>query len=188
MQLAQEIRCQAGVDERLPPLLAAGLFVLDFFFTDVSPVCQVRLAWLLTLALLHHLGFQATRYISIERIIQETVERLNKTLAATAEGWHEGKLAPVPWWDYFLTVINHTFDELEERLQSAGSNFGKTELIRHTVTRLPEPFTLAEVAARCPSVSIQLIKKVLSHMKKEGLLELRGRARGARWRNLRSEG
>jgi len=45
-----------------------------------------------------------------------------------------------------------------------------------------EAFTLRELKEQCPSASDQLVRKVLSEMKKEGLVTLTGRGRGARWR------
>ncbi len=44
--------------------------------------------------------------------------------------------------------------------------------------------TLAELKAMCPSVSVQLIKKVLAQMKAEGKVSLTGKGRGARWERL----
>jgi hypothetical protein len=48
--------------------------------------------------------------------------------------------------------------------------------------RQPGQFTLADIQAACPSVSVQLIKKVLARLKTEERASLTGKGRGARWR------
>jgi hypothetical protein len=44
-----------------------------------------------------------------------------------------------------------------------------------------EQFTLSDLAAQLPSVSKQLIKKVLTDLKIQGQITLVGKGRGARW-------
>jgi DNA-binding HxlR family transcriptional regulator len=45
-------------------------------------------------------------------------------------------------------------------------------------------FSLSEVRAQLPSISEQLIKRVLQQMKADGRLKLYGRGRGASWEKI----
>ena len=140
-----------------------------------------RVSRLLTSLLLKMHGFYVSRYISLERLVEETKDEYYSVLAECSQGWHEGKNEIIPWWNYFLSVLRRAYQELEQKVESAEARPAKSELIRQTVLSQVEQFSLADLAAQVPSVSPQLIKKVLSELKKAGKLRLIGKGRGARW-------
>jgi hypothetical protein len=94
----------------------------------------------------------------------------------------EGKNEILPWWNYLLGLIRAAYNDFELQLQSVAPPPAKSDLVRRTVLAQVEPFTLADLSAQLPSVSPQLIKKVLAQMKKRGQVRLAGRGRGAQWR------
>jgi Fic family protein len=83
------------------PLIIVPLTVLDFLcihpFTDGNG----RISRLLTLLLLYQSGYEVGRYISLERIFEETKETYYETLEASSQGWHEGRHGVFPWMNYF---------------------------------------------------------------------------------------
>src|SRR5439155_10371047 len=83
------------------PLLLIPAYILDFLcihpFTDGNG----RMARLLSLLLLYQSGYVVGRYISLERIVEETKESYYDTLRRSSVGWHEGNHTLAPWWDYF---------------------------------------------------------------------------------------
>jgi len=176
--LAYEEVCQ---QEKLPPLLAIASFVFDFLCIHPFRDGNGRVSRLLTTLLLGEHRFAVCRYISIERLIEESKEDYYAVLARCSKGWLEGRHDLVPWWNYFLAIVKRAYAELEERVEAAGSVPGKSELVRQTILGETEPFSLAELQAKCPQVSVQLLKKVLARIKEEGLVRLSGRGRGARW-------
>lgn len=54
-------------------------------------------------------------------------------------------------------------------------------MVRRAVLEQAGDFTLADLSAQLPSASPQLIKKILSELKAQGLVRLNGRGRGATW-------
>ena len=77
------------------------------------------------------------------------------------------------------------YKEFEERVGTIeGGKGSKTELVRNTVHRKQRPFAISEIEAECPGVSRDMIRIVLRQMRDEGLLELLGRGRGAKWSRL----
>jgi Fic family protein len=82
-------------------LLLIGAYVLDFLcihpFTDGNG----RLGRLISLLLLYRAGYEVGRYISLERIIEETRESYYGALAKSSVDWHEGRHSLLPWWEYF---------------------------------------------------------------------------------------
>lgn len=176
---------RALLAEERPGLVVAPLAVLDFLcihpFTDGNG----RVSRLLTLLLLYRLGHQVGRYISLERITEESKETYYEALAASSHGWHEGRHDVHPWLDYFWGVLLRAYAEFTERVgglnQGAG---GKAALVREAVARMVGPFALAELELQCPGISLPTIKRELAAMRDEGLVLLDGRGRGARWRKV----
>ncbi len=169
--------CQQDV---LPPLLAAGSFVFDFLCIHPFRDGNGRVSRLLTLLLLYQHGYDVGRYISLERIVEESKETYYEALYKSSKDWHKGRHSLFPWWNIFLSVIKQAHSELEKRL-TFTEGIGKTALVRTVVLQTTGRFTMSEIRAQCPTVSTQLVKKVLSELKKEGVIALEGRGRGARW-------
>jgi hypothetical protein len=66
-------------------------------------------------------------------------------------------------------------------VESSRARPAKSDLVSRTVLAQVEEFTLADLSAQMPTVSRQLIKKVLAALKQGGKVRLVGRGRGARW-------
>ncbi len=176
--------CQLYADQsnagRIPILLLVGTFIFDFLcihpFRDGNG-CVSRL---LTALLLQEHGFAVSRFVSLERLIEESKVDYYAILEECSQGWHDGENVLLPWWNYFLGIIRRAYNEFASRVENADET-GKTELVRQIIEHRVGQFTLADLQADCPSVSAPLIKKVLGEMKKLGLVNLIGRGRGARW-------
>ena len=57
----------------------------------------------------------------------------------------------------------------------------KSQQVRDAVVRKLGSFAISDLERDCPGVSKETIRSVLRAMREEGLVELRGRGRGARW-------
>src|SRR5665648_529544 len=172
---------EIGDDQRLPPLLVVATFVLDLLCIHPFRDGNGRVSRLTATLLLQSSGFQVARYISLERIVEESKDQYYRALAECSEGWHEGRNAVVPWWNYFLDVLRRAYDELELQMGSVEARPAKSDLVRRAVLAQVEQFTLGDLAAQVPAASPQLIKKVLAGMKHQGTVRLLSRGRGARW-------
>lgn len=62
-----------------------------------------RVSRLLTVLLLHQADYTVGRYISIERLIEESAETYYEALQLSSQGWHEGKHSLKPLWEYSLS-------------------------------------------------------------------------------------
>lgn len=167
--------------ERVPPLLIVATFVFDLLCIHPFRDGNGRVSRLTTTLLLQAHGFQVARYISLERLVEESKEDYYAILADCSQGWHKGKNEIVPWWNYFLSVLRRAYKEFERQVESAKARPAKSGLVRQTVLAQVEQFALRDLAAQLPAASPQLIKKVLAELKKQGKIRLVGRGRGARW-------
>jgi Fic family protein len=136
---------------------------------------------LVTSLLLESHSFQVARYISLERLIEQSKEEYYRVLKLCSQGWHEGKNEIILWWNYFLSVLRRAYKEFARQIESVEARPAKSDLVRQNVLAQMERFTLADMAAQLPAASPQLIKKVLAEMKKARQVRLAGRGRGARW-------
>lgn len=167
----------------VPPVLLVALAVLDFLCIHPFPDGNGRTARLLTLLLLYHHGFEVGRYVSLERVIEQSRESYYETLEASSSGWHTSEHDPRPWIDYFLGVLTAAYGELEQRVEAVQPQDGgtKTAMVRDAVARRQAPFQISDIERDLPTVSRDMIRLVLNQLRAEGTLALEGRGRGAKW-------
>jgi Fic family protein len=175
-------RWATAADLQREPLIVIPLAILDFLCIHPFADGNGRTARLLTLLLLYHSRYTVGRYISLERVIEESRETYYEALERSSAGWHEGTHDPFPWLEYFWGTLLRAYDEFQERagrvLDGGGS---KTALIEGAVARRRGSFTISEMEDDCPGVSRDMIRYVLRRMRDQGLLRVEGRGRGARW-------
>ena len=95
-----------------PPLVTIAALVFDFLCIHPFRDGNGRISRLLTLLALYQHGYEVGRYVSLERIVEESRDRYYETLRLSSEGWHEGRHDLFPWLNYFLTVLKQAYREL----------------------------------------------------------------------------
>ncbi len=164
------------------PLLVVPLAILDFLCIHPFSDGNGRVSRLLTLMLLYHFGHDVGRYISLERIFEQSKETYYETLENSSQGWHKAEHNVHPWLNYFWGVLIRAYKEFEERVGTLGSGRGtKTEQVEAAVARRVAPFAIRDIEADCPGVSRDMIRVVLRRMRDSGALRSEGRGPGARW-------
>jgi Fic family protein len=165
------------------PLVLIGLAVLDFLCIHPFRDGNGRVTRLLTLLLLYQAGYEVGRYVSLERIFEESRESYYETLESSSQGWHDGRHDPDPWLSYFWGVLLRAYEEFEQRVGVLGTGRGsKSEQVRRVIEKKTRPFRISDLEAECPGVSRDTIRRVLRRMRDEGLVVAEGTGRGARWR------
>ena len=168
----------------IEPLLLISVAVLDFLCVHPFSDGNGRISRLLTLLMLSLNGYQVGEFISIERIIAQREQEYNAVLKESVRGWHEGSHDPVPWVVFFVDVLISAYEELEvkvDALRSKGSRAPKTQLIKAAIEQSDGPFSVADICVQLPTVSRELVKKVIQQFKDEGRLKPEGRGRGTHW-------
>lgn len=187
MEELANLYAQAADAQRQDPLVLVPLAILDFLCIHPFNDGNGRVARLLTLMLLYHFGYEVGRYISLERIIEGSKEGYYETLETSSAGWHEGEHDVMPWLEYFWGTLIRAYREFEERVHRVSTAPGaKTEQVRLAVSRRSQPFAISEIEAECADVSRDMVRHVLRKMREEGLLEVVGRGRGAKWQHVKT--
>lgn len=164
------------------PLILIPAFVFDFLCIHPFSDGNGRVSRLLTVLLLHQVDYTVGRYISIERLIEESKETYYESLQLSSKDWQEGKHSLKPWWEYSLGVLIGAYQEFERRVGTITKAKGsKTSIVEETIENLPVTFSISDVERLCPSVSRDMIRVVLNRLRKEGILFCQGTGRSALW-------
>ncbi|MBX3729828.1 MAG: Fic family protein [Candidatus Sumerlaeia bacterium] len=176
---------QQGFRERkMPPLVLAGALNLDFLCIHPFRDGNGRASRLLLLQSLYHCGLEVGRYISIERLVEQHKDRYYETLEISSRNWLEGAHNPWPYINFLLFIANRAYKELEERMgQVAAPRGEKSAAIEAAIERRTNPFRVSDIQADCPTVSVDLIRRVLKGLK-GSKVECLGRGPRALWRRI----
>ncbi len=171
--------------QHVPPLVAIACLVLDFLCIHPFRDGNGRVSRLLTVLALYHHGVEVGRYISLERLIEESKEDYYAVLQASSTGWHDGKHDLLPWLNYFLAVVRRAYVQFEERAGQVKSPRGaKTAMLLGAIEQASNPFHVGDLQQACPGISLDWIRQILKQLRSEGRLECLGRGPQARWRRL----
>jgi Fic family protein len=164
------------------PLIIIPLMVLDFLCVHPFTDGNGRMARLLTLLSLYQSDHQVGRYISLERIFEESKTTYYETLESSSRDWHDGEHNIFPWASYFWGVLLRAYGEFEGRVGEIRKGRGaKTAQVRQAVTRRTIPFAISDIESDCPGVSRDMVRIVLRQLRDEGEILVQGKGRGAKW-------
>ncbi len=145
------------------PLLLSAIYVFDFLMIHPFNDGNGRLSRLLTLLLLYHCGHEVGRFISLEKLVEESKETYYESLEKSTEGWDESEHDIWPWLNYFLGILNAAYKEFEARAgELMGGRGSKAMRIKLFVrSRTSDVFTFDEVHQALPDISSDHIRSEL---------------------------
>ena len=143
-----------------------------------------RMARLLTLLLLYQTGYEVGRYVSLEKVIEETKEQYYETLEQSSVGWHEGEHNLLPWIDYFLVMLLKSYQRFEERVGQTSDvkrqKGWKAKKVQEVINHMIADFTINDIQERCPGISRPTIQRMLNELGQDNIIECINRGRNAR--------
>jgi Fic family protein len=171
--------------DEVDKLILIPLYILDFLCIHPFLDGNGRMARLLTLLLLYRAGYEVGRYISLEKLIEDTRESYYDALYRSSQGWHESAHSPLPWIEYLLGILTAGYREFEQRVGMLQAVRGaKTEMVLRAVNLLPDGFRMVDLERMCPAVTREMIRVVLNRLKKEGKIRAEGAGPAAVWRKV----
>ncbi|MEI6515829.1 MAG: Fic family protein [bacterium] len=172
-------------EQGIPPLIVWAATNLDFLCVHPFRDGNGRVSRLLLLLSLYQMGFTAGRFISLERIIEQSKDRYYQTLQQSSGGWHEAKHDPWPYTNYLLYTLKELYAEFERRVGDISAPLGhKTETVQYAIAGFPGEFHVGELQGRCPGVSLDMIRKILKDMALDKKIQCLGRGKKARWKRI----
>lgn len=185
MKQADQCYNQLKLEEQVPPLVCLAAYNLDFLCIHPFRDGNGRVSRLLLLEGLYRLGFEAGRYISVERLIESSKDRYYETLKKSSAGWHEGAHDPWFYINYILYTFKEAYQEMESRLGEMKAPYGeKTNVILSAIEKMDAEFLRSDVEKICHGVSVDMVRKVLRDLQKTGDLICEGKGPAARWKRI----
>jgi len=170
---------------QLEPLLIIATYVFDFLCIHPFKDGNGRMSRLLSLLLLYQSGYEVGRFISLEKLIEDNKESYYEALNKSSQKWHEGKHNLIPWWEYFLGILLKAYKEFEKRVGIiTTARGGKTAMVLEAIKNSSGEFTVKDLKERCPTVGIDLIRKILRIEKNEGRIDCLDRGPDAKWKKI----
>jgi len=167
----------------VPPLIALAALVLDFLCIHPFRDGNGRVSRLITLLGAYQHGYEVGRYVSLERIVEDSREEYYEALRHSSDRWHEGKHDLGPWLNFFLGVLRRAYREFEERVgQVKGERGAKRASVLDAIQRQAGVFTLVDLERLCPGVSRDMIRRVLWDLHKSRIVECIRKGPAAQWR------
>ena len=175
--------------DNIPPLIAIAGLVLDFLCIHPFRDGNGRVSRLLTLLALYQHGYEVGRYVSLERMVEESKEDYYECLHRSSQRWHEGKHELTPWFNFLLAIIRRGCVEFEKRAGPVKAPRGaKAELVLAAIREEPGDFRLADIERACPGVGREWIRSLLTDLKAAGGASCQGKGPASRWQYLGSKG
>ncbi len=158
----------------LEPLIAIPVFIHDFLCIHPFNDGNGRMSRLLTTLLLYRSGFNVGKYISLEAKIAKNKDLYYDALAASQEGWHEGKDDPVPFTKYLLGTILAAYRDFEDRFSLVETKLPAIETVRRAAQNKIGRFTKQDIRELCPSLSLSSVEGALRKLVESGELRREG--------------
>ena len=135
--------------------------------------------------MLHRHGYEVGKYISLERIFEESKESYYRALQKSSQGWHSAEHDPFPWIEYFWGVVIKAYKEFEEKMdlikETAGGKGSKSEQVKLSIRNKIGPFAISDIKKDCPEISRDMIRYILRQLRDEGEIQSQGIGRNAKW-------
>lgn len=148
-------------------LLIMPMFILDFLCIHPFNDGNGRMSRLLTLLLLYRSNFIVGKYISIEKIIEQSKETYYEALHASSCNWHENENDYAPFVKYMLGVIVAAYREFESRVDvMITKGYSKPERIAQIIKQTLVKITKREIMEKCPDISDTTVQRTLNELLK----------------------
>ena len=177
---------EAMATEQIDPLILIPMFILDFLCIHPFNDGNGRMSRLLTLLLLYRSGYIVGKYISIEKLIENTKDLYYEYLQQSSTGWHEELNDYEPFVKYMLGIIVAAYREFSSRVKLiTTSGMSKPDRVREVIKNTLGTITKKEILEKCPDISQATVQRALADLLERGEIEKIGGGRYTKytWNN-----
>ncbi len=160
---------EAIATEQIDPLILIPMYILDFLCIHPFNDGNGRMSRLLTLLLLYRAGYIVGKYISIEKLIENTKESYYGCLQDSSLKWHENENNYEPFVRYMLGVIVAAYRDFSSRVKLITTNaMSKPERVREIIKNTLGTITKTDILERCPDISQVTVQRALADLVESG--------------------
>lgn len=152
-------------EKNIDPLLLIPMFILDFLCIHPFDDGNGRLSRLLTLSMLYKSDYIVGKYISIEKLIENSIETYYESLKQSSMGWHTEENDYEPFVKYYLGIIVAAYKEFETRIHYVSKEkLSKPERVAKVIEQHIGKITKTEIMKLCPDISQTTIQRTLNNL------------------------
>lgn len=155
----------------IDPLMLIPVFILDFLCIHPFIDGNGRMSRLLTLLLLYKSGYIVGKYISIEKIIENTKESYYSTLEQSSTNWYEEKNDYTYFSEYYLGIILSAYKDFSDRVEYiTNKKINAKDRVAIIIKNHIGKITKQEIVEKCPDKSVGTIERVLKELLDEDVI------------------
>lgn len=171
--IAMDELCKAYSDAvevgGIDPLLAIPMCVLDFLCIHPFGDGNGRMSRLITLLLLYRAGYFVGKFISIEKLIEDSEQTYYEALNSSSNGWLEGCNDYAPFVRYTLGIVAAAYRKLNEHIcDISRENLSKPDRVRKIIKSNYGKITKSEIMQRFRDISQVTVQRALNELIKNG--------------------
>ena len=149
-------------------LVLIPIFILDFVSIHPFNDGNGRMSRLLTLLLLYKANYLVGKYISIEKIIEDTKESYYSVLQKSSVNWHDNKNDYSYFVEYYLGILLSAYKEFDSRLNIVdGKKITSYDRIINVFKDNIIPIDKSFIMNKYPDISETTIERNLNKLLKE---------------------
>jgi len=148
-------------------LVLIPIFILDFLLIHPFNNGNGRMSRLLTLLLLYKANYLVGKYISIEKIIENTKESYYEALKNSSVNWQNNKNNYSYFTEYYLGIILSAYKEFDSRINLVEDKITSYNIITSIFQENITPINKAFILNKCPDISETTIERNLNKLLKE---------------------
>jgi len=152
-------------------LLLIPMFIFDFLCIHPFNDGNGRMSRLLTLLLFYRAGYIVGKYISLEKLIENSKDTYYEALLDSSGGWHNNDSDYAPFIRYYLGILQKAYAEFDERVEFLSlRGLSKSERIKVVIDRKLGKITKREILEACPDISKVTVERTLTALVNDGYL------------------
>ena len=165
-------------------LVLIPIFILDFLSIHPFNDGNGRMSRLLTLLLLYKANYMVGKYISIEKLIEQTKNSYYTSLEKSSASWHNNKNDYSYFVEYYLGLILNAYKELDSRITTIKKQTSYNRITDIFINNII-PIDKSYILNKCPDLSETTIERTLNKLLKENKITKisNGRYTNYKWNN-----
>ena len=161
-----------AINDGYDPLLLIPIFIFDFVSIHPFNDGNGRMSRLLTLLLLYKSNYFVGKYISIEKLIEETKEVYYDALGNSSIGWHDNKNDYSSFVEYYLGIILAAYKEFAFRVEyTINKKMTAIERVSSIFMVSVIPISKSYIMEKCPDISETTIERSLKNLLDDKCIE-----------------
>lgn len=159
----------AMAEGQIDPLILIPMFILDFLCIHPFNDGNGRMSRLLTLLMLYKAGYIAGKYVSIEKLIEQTKDSYYESLRLSSVNWHENSNDYEPFVQYMLSVVLAAYRDFSSRVKLLTlQGMSKPDRVRELIKNTIGTITKSEIMKKCPDISQVTVQRALAELMESG--------------------